>query len=440
MAAPAPDSVEHAADSAPAQQAQHQKHDSQSSAAIADHYDAVCRSDSRCTSAVLSSRQLNNWVKQMLVTCAVSALRRVHPERAAPLCVVDVACGRGGDIGKIHRAAQTCEVTLKTLAGVDVSPAAVQEAALRASKLLPASVARAYAVCDLATCDFASLLASHSKGRLAEHSCRLVWCAFALHYFFASPMHMDRVFDSIASVMAPGGLFVATYADGNLVVRLARDAVARQQLEPPPDAYLPVDALVSEGREDPWFEFESKLWRIRMPWRTLLEANRGECPYTLKYRFWMPARCADSSEYVVNGDAVEEYIVIDDVLIEQAGRRNLRLVFESRNDNILRHARHTRLGRSLLTAMSVPHTDGGSVMFGANDVEIASLYKTMAFSFMGKPGGGQHGASSTEIHSAQHPCDGLGVAMAFDLGIPDACALPYPVWKREHPKAPTDCT
>lgn len=393
---------------------------------IAKHYDAVCAYDSRATSVVLGSRQLNNWVKQIILDACVSSISRVHPLRKQPLTFIDIACGRGGDVGKVARATEAAEIDLNSYGGVDVSPAAVQEAEMRSRKLLRPHVNRTFAVCDLSACNFSTLLTTSSGGRIVTHASRLVWCSFALHYFFASSRHMESVLEGVARALCKGGLFAATYADGNLIMKLAREAVVAQQLVPPSEAKISVQSLDLQGIQDPWFEFESKWWRVRMPWRTFLEMNKGECPYTLKYRFWMPARCSDPQQYVVNGDLVEEYLVIDDVLIDQAAQHNMRLVFETRNENILRHARRTAHGLSLLDAMKVSYMkdDGGTPVFDNYNIEIISLYKTVAFCYMGEDG-------HRHVNSHHNPCDALGVAIAYEMGIPGACALPYPVFRRE---------
>lgn len=429
--------------------------------AVAAHYDLVCGDHSVKLAKQQSlerARCLNNWVKQSLVEAVVQALCRVHPARNAPINILDLAAGKGGDIGKLARAAESAGASIGLYASVDASPASVLECAHRAEKLLRRGTQHVHAVCNIGSyCPYESIreqMRTACGRELDKGTMRLVWCAFAAHYFFRSETHLVQAVRATAKSLCMGGLFAATFVDGNVVLKLARDAACARAESIPEAATLPLDELKARNIPDPTFTFESEHWRIEMPWRTLVAANTEINPYALRYRFWMPARCDDPAEYFVNGDLVEEFMPVDELFIKTCASYGLRLVFECKNSNIIRHNASSTRGKQHMDAMfhklgrlqGVHHSKKHYVhqYVTQADLEVAALYKTMVFAstFAGNMNPavvqtmqqGRANPVEQAANAAASPVDALGIAIAYELNMPDSVALPYHVFNRQIPE------
>ena len=171
-----------------------------------------------------------------------------------------------------------------------------------------------------------------------------------------------------------------------------------------------------------------------MPWRTMLSASEGAVPYTLRYRFWIPAHCEDPSEYLVNGDLAEEYIPVDELLVTEAQQHGLRLVFESTHKDLIPCALRTSYGLHLAKHMKISRKAVKVAEIHADDMDLASLYKTMVFASCNTTpalwNNHEEARRVTQLCRAprgSQPCDALGIGVAYDLGIGAKKALPYSV-------------
>lgn len=147
-------------------------------------YDALAECPPDTDPASRARRLAHNRWKRDLLTDVFRAGDRV----------LDVACGRGGDVRKFPGCA--------AYVGVDVSPACVAEARRRAAGLPEPAVATFH------TCD-----ATVEALPCGDGWVDVVSCQFALHYFAGSRADMDTVAGEIARVLKPGGRFVATFPD-----------------------------------------------------------------------------------------------------------------------------------------------------------------------------------------------------------------------------------
>lgn len=119
--------------------------------------------------------------------------------------VVDVGCGRGGDIGKWQRAG------VRNVLGFDISEAQIREAERRASE----SGAYSYS--------FETCSASMSELDDVPDNCAdAVTAMFSLNYFFDSEERAIGLFETVSRMLKPGGRFVGVYADGDRVAELVK--------------------------------------------------------------------------------------------------------------------------------------------------------------------------------------------------------------------------
>jgi len=427
-----------------------------SASGAAVHYDAITLSnvanrDSVQSIDLLGARRLNNWIKEIVMQAAVGALVRVHPGRKTALAVLDLAGGRGGDVGKFQRCVERAGTALKAYGAADVSEASVAEARARAEVALSSlGEMRVLVVCDMAResalshIQFAYAkkdivrdramrlsLALNPGNPFADGRFRLAWSAYALHYFACGVDALRNHLRCVSRALEPGGLFVATYVSAESIIRrLARAS--------------------KEESDTEFVEAESSLWRIQMSKETLKRAVQclekgarmtSTMGYGLRYRFWMPARAAPGG-YLVNGDEVEEFLLFDDELMRQAQAFGLRPVFEAVHGDIIQHAGRTRFGGDMMRGMGIcrkstdTNDDDLPSQVSPKDYDLASFYKTVAFSSCIMKAGAlvqneesvlKMAIQLAESRRGSQPCDALGVAMAHDLGLPKNEALPYPV-------------
>lgn len=164
-----------------------------SSSAVKRHYDAVAPPP-RSRTRLGPLRDFHNHAKRRLIA----------EEAGDARVVVDVACGKGGDLPKLPRG------TLRTYVGVDVSPACLAEARSRAASLLPR-----HADVRFVEADFrhppADLL---PPGAAAD----LVNCQFALHYLWGDEATARRALGAMAGLLRPGGTLLVTTGDADVIV------------------------------------------------------------------------------------------------------------------------------------------------------------------------------------------------------------------------------
>ena len=153
-------------------------------------------------SRVEGVRKFNNWVK--------SVLFQEHTQQG--FTILDLCCGKGGDIGKFNRH------KISFYVGVDMSKQNLIEAKYRFQKL---------------KCKFDALLicgdvadAETSVHDIVQREFSLdydlVSCQFALNYIWSSEENAERFFDNVSKNLKPGGLFIGTIPDSKVLVTKLR--------------------------------------------------------------------------------------------------------------------------------------------------------------------------------------------------------------------------
>ena len=206
---------------------------------ISNHYDRVAlKPPARQLHAArrrehnLAKHQLLEWLRD----------RGLRPTR-----VVDLACGRGGDLHKLATVFETCA----SYVGADVSAESAKELLRRAREMGMADSVQAH------VCDAADVPAEPA-------SADLVTMNFALHYFADTRQHMEALIAKVASVLRHGGVFAGTCVDW------------RQLRAGPHAGFCTVPHMFRGIEQQPWGR---------------------------KYRFQLPG-CVDMDEYVVHWPTV----------------------------------------------------------------------------------------------------------------------------------------
>jgi mRNA (guanine-N7-)-methyltransferase len=126
--------------------------------------------------------------------------------------LLDLACGRGGDIRKWFDAG------VGFVKGIDLSPGEVAEARQRYEEL------RRERPAARTTCQFADTPALGLQEWKEDRQYDVVTCMFALHYFFVAEKALHQFLHNVAANLKPGGFFVGTVPDGKRVNECIRVA------------------------------------------------------------------------------------------------------------------------------------------------------------------------------------------------------------------------
>ena len=211
-----------------------------SGAAAADaFYSGLTRSlDTRSDSRLFHMRSFNGWVK-------ATQIQELDPKTGTkPLRILDLACGKGGDLGKwvLHSRG------IRNYVGVDVARGSLRDAALRARKMKHKLPRATFTVADLGADVPGRLRTKTSQHRQAlftwsmqeetgseakedpifrnirgggiavEDTFDIVSIQFAIHYMFSSRDRARRFFQTVSELLEVGGNLIATTIDARIVL------------------------------------------------------------------------------------------------------------------------------------------------------------------------------------------------------------------------------
>lgn len=147
-----------------------------------------------------SFRSLCNALKSQVMSEAVQAWKASSHGR---LAVLDLGCGRGGDLRK------WAALRLKSYVGVDASAASIAEASSRHASLVAqgqTSLMARFKVADV-TADTLDV---------PSGSIDVVSSMFFLQFSFASQRAAEHVLDEVARTLKPNGVFCCILPDGDV--------------------------------------------------------------------------------------------------------------------------------------------------------------------------------------------------------------------------------
>jgi mRNA (guanine-N7-)-methyltransferase len=301
--------------------------------------------EGRQRSGILHLRNFNNWVKATLV--------QKHAPKPS-LRVLDLACGKAGDLPKWLKAGVT------NYAGVDISRQAVDDAAKRFNEMCGSgkgsanSVSAKFAQADLGCTDLGA------KGFLApDERFDVISVQFALHYLFQSEKRALSFFRNIAGRLLPGGVFLGTIPDAAKLVRSLRDKAS------------PASFNVHSKES---ITFGNSICTVTFPAESVnAQWNIGSSPYGIRYTFFLNDRETGGAPV----DHIDEYLVpweLLERLAAAAGLRPLtRLNFHSWFEIVTSSSTDAK---ELLKKMSVLDCEG---TMPVEDWEVVGLYRVFAF-------------------------------------------------------------
>lgn len=171
---------------------------------VAEHYNARPNkgAQERRSSPIFHLRAFNNWIKSVLIKEAMHVL---HSCSIQHMSVLDVACGKGGDLGKFKK---SFSMRLKEYVGVDVAKVSVEHAQDRVRLMRPPFRCSFHAF-DAFGGDLRNVISGQFE---------LVSCQFALHYAFKTEETAKNAVRNVSLCMSDRSVFICTIPNAQLIL------------------------------------------------------------------------------------------------------------------------------------------------------------------------------------------------------------------------------
>eukprot|EP01018_Ginkgo_biloba_P010759 Gb_30863 [translate_table: standard] len=177
---------------------------------VAEHYSARTNQtlEEREASPIIHMKKLNNWIKSVLI--------QLYTRRGD--VVLDLACGKGGDLIKWDKA------KIGYYVGVDIAEGSIEDCRtryngdtdqMRRRKIFSFPARLLCADCYEVRLD--DVLQDEAPFDICS-------CQFALHYSWSTEERARRALANVSALLRPGGIFIGTMPDANVIVRKLREA------------------------------------------------------------------------------------------------------------------------------------------------------------------------------------------------------------------------
>ncbi|KAG0716969.1 mRNA cap guanine-N7 methyltransferase [Chionoecetes opilio] len=170
---------------------------------VASHYNNIeerGRSE-RSKSRIFYMRNSNNWIKTHLISYCLEQIRDRQVDHY-PVSVLDLGCGKGGDLFKWQKG------NIRHLVCADIAETSMEQCKERYNKT------KSRVRGSLFSAEF--IVADCTKKRIRplldnpKRQVDLVSCQFAFHYCFESLPQAETMLRNVAENLKRGGYFVAT--------------------------------------------------------------------------------------------------------------------------------------------------------------------------------------------------------------------------------------
>lgn len=184
---------------------------------VASHYNALPeigiqkRNDSR----ILHLRNLNNWMKSMLIS---DFLDQLATDGCKSARVLDLCCGKGGDLRK-WRIGGIREILMTDIAAISLQDCRDRYHNLRDRRTGQLPFRANFVVADLSEI----VLRDHLPEK-APTEFDLASCQFALHYSFRSEKCARQFLQNATEMIRPGGYFIGTVPNACAIMQFLRQA------------------------------------------------------------------------------------------------------------------------------------------------------------------------------------------------------------------------
>lgn len=179
---------------------------------VATSYDSVAKSHSGdMNSTTTPFRAFNNCVKRLLINAGLANLRQRN-QSLKEAAVLDLASGRGGDIGKwiVPESSDPTRLRISYYDCFDISQESINEAEKRYHSLKDTNAIGRFQV---ANCFEDTFLEERLPSLPLYRHYSIVSIQFAFHYACDTEQRIAKLMKAIAEALHDGGVFIATTVD-----------------------------------------------------------------------------------------------------------------------------------------------------------------------------------------------------------------------------------
>ncbi|KAK4048748.1 mRNA cap guanine-N7 methyltransferase [Microbotryomycetes sp. JL221] len=226
--------------------------------AVANHYNARPNIgiSARNESPIIGLKNFNNWIKSVLV----ATFGRREGSSEPRIKVLDLGCGKGGDLQKWAKAGTD------ELVGIDLAEVSIEQARERWQSMRNRPNVASFHVCDCFETSIEQVLDNTTLSRPFD----VVSMQFCMHYAFETKEKAHMMLSNVSRFLRPGGRFIGTIPDAeNLLSRL--------------------DAIEDDNN----LAFGNSVYGIKFDHRT------WDSPFGHRYTFYLQDAVDEVPEYVV---------------------------------------------------------------------------------------------------------------------------------------------
>lgn len=189
------------------------------SSQVAEHYNQVEQKPikERAKSDIINLRKFNNAMKSLMLYQAFKFTNLNYSKREM-VRILDLGCGKGGDLPKYLRSDRVGLVV-----GIDIADVSIEQCKERYKSMRPQTGRKfkgEFFVADLTKSDI--------EQKLHEINCiekfHVASAQFNIHYSFESYEQAVRYISNAVNNLLPHGVFMGTYPDGPKLLKLARES------------------------------------------------------------------------------------------------------------------------------------------------------------------------------------------------------------------------
>uniref|UniRef100_A0A7N0TC30 mRNA cap guanine-N(7) methyltransferase n=1 Tax=Kalanchoe fedtschenkoi TaxID=63787 RepID=A0A7N0TC30_KALFE len=179
---------------------------------VADYYSARTNKtlEQREASPIIHLKKLNNWIKSVLI--------QLYARRGDS--VLDLACGKGGDLIKWDKA------MIGYYVGIDIAAGSVEDCRTRYNG--DADHHQRRNKCSfparLIVGDCFDLKVPFDRVLERDAPFDICSCQFAMHYSWSNEARARRALANVSALLRPGGTFIGTMPDANVIIKKLREA------------------------------------------------------------------------------------------------------------------------------------------------------------------------------------------------------------------------
>lgn len=387
--------------------------------AVRQHYNAVPergREWRRTDSRIKGLRSFNNWVKSSLIQ-KFSPDDEFQPgygdERG--LLVLDMGCGKGGDLGKWQQAPQHVDLYV----GLDPAEVSIDQARGRYNEMKhgggrggrgggrggyrrapPRIFHGEFAVQDCFgdTIDKIPIVrevgfdASGGPSRFASGKFDVVTMMFCMHYAFESEEKAKQMLRNVAGALKQGGRFIGTIPNSDVlskhVIKHAEAQAAEKAAKAKAEAEkaaqnsesngesisetkLEEDGELKESVLDKTAEFGNDVYRVRFAGPTPSDGVFRP-PFGWKYNFFLHEAVEEVPEYVVPWEAFRA--IAEDFNLEMRYHKTFNEVWEEEKDDEVLGPLSERMG-----VRERGRGPAGKLVVSEEEMEAAGFYVAFCF-------------------------------------------------------------